>query len=165
MKSVDRNELKEILHKNWMTHDAMWFVHCLQECGMEKANKVNRAAVQSMSKIEIKRMAKALGVEKIESFDELKALFDGIQDIVKADFMKFVYEFPEDRMLRMEMLECFAFDGMKRIGVLDAYECGIFDRIQGWFEGMGISYTVFPEVTGCMKIKQGRCYREYRFDL
>jgi len=165
MRSVDRNELKEILHKNWMTHDAMWFLHCLQECGIEKTNKINRAAVKSMSKIEIKRMAKALGVERITNFEEFKAFFDGVQDIVKADFMDFGYEFTEGHTLHMAMRQCFAYDGMKRIGAIDTYECGIFDRIQGWFEGMGISYSVTPKVTGCMMNEQGPCYRNYRFEL
>ena len=165
MRSVDREELKEILHKNWMTHDAMWFVHCLQECGIEKTNKINKAAVKSMSRIEIKRIAKALDVGGITNFEELKAFFDGVQDVVKADFMNFEYDFPEENSLHMEMRQCFAHDGIKRIGAIDTYQCGIFDRIQGWFEGMGISYTVTPEVTVCMMHEQGRCHRDYRFEF
>ena len=36
---LEKNELKELLNKNWMTHDAMWFYNCLQECGIEKTIK------------------------------------------------------------------------------------------------------------------------------
>ena len=53
MKTLKKNELKEILIKNWMTHDAMWFYHCLQECGIERTNKINKAAVRAMAMIEI----------------------------------------------------------------------------------------------------------------
>jgi hypothetical protein len=32
--SLSKNQLKEIINKNWMTHDAMWFYNCLQEFGI-----------------------------------------------------------------------------------------------------------------------------------
>jgi hypothetical protein len=59
--SLSKNELKEILNKNWMTHDAMWFYNCLQEFGIEKTNKINKAAIRDMAVIEIKRIQKAVG--------------------------------------------------------------------------------------------------------
>ncbi len=57
-------QLKELLIKNWMTHDAMWFYHSVQEFGMEKTNVVNKAAVRSMAGVEIKRLKKAMGVDQ-----------------------------------------------------------------------------------------------------
>ena len=68
---LEQKELKELLNKGWMTHDAMWFYNCLQECGIEKTNKINRAAVKAMAAVEIKRMKKALGVGDITNFDDL----------------------------------------------------------------------------------------------
>jgi len=67
-----KNELKELLNKGWMTHDAMWFYHCLEEFGIEKTNRINLADIKSMSAIEIKRYQKALGLEKVDTFDEFK---------------------------------------------------------------------------------------------
>ena len=55
MQPVENDELKELLVKGWMTHDAMWFYHSLQEFGIEKTNKINKAAIRDMSAIEIKR--------------------------------------------------------------------------------------------------------------
>ena len=46
---LETKELKELLIKCWMTHDAMWFYHCLQECGIEKTNRINRAAVKAVA--------------------------------------------------------------------------------------------------------------------
>lgn len=71
MLKVNTAQLKEILNKNWMTHDGMWFYHCLRECG-------------------------------------------------------------------------------------------IFDRVEGWLEGMGIRYPVTPQVEGCMMHTDGCCNREFR---
>ena len=73
--SLSINDLKEILNKNWMTHDAMWFYNCLQECGIEKTNKINKAAIHDMSAIEIKRIQKAVGVGQLNTFDEFKSFF------------------------------------------------------------------------------------------
>lgn len=55
---IDKRDLRELITKGWMTHDAMWFYHTLQEFGIEKTNKINLAAVQSMSMIEAKRLKK-----------------------------------------------------------------------------------------------------------
>jgi hypothetical protein len=52
----------------------MWFYHTYQELGVEKANKLNKAAIRSLAPIEIKRVKKAIGIggEKIGTFEELK---------------------------------------------------------------------------------------------
>jgi arginase family enzyme len=68
---LDKNQLKELLNKGWMTHDAMWFYNCLEECGIEKTNKINQGAIRSLGPIEIKRYQKALGFNRIESHDDL----------------------------------------------------------------------------------------------
>ncbi len=165
MDRISREQLKEILNKNWMTHDGMWFYHCMKECGMEKANKVNKAAVKSMALIEVKRLAALLQMESASSFDEFKAFIDGAYEVVKADFMKFDYSFDAKSIFRMDMKQCFAYEGMKRIGAIQDYECGIFERVEGWFEGLGIRYEVSPRVNGCMMHSEGHCHREYRIDF
>ena len=71
--SLSKNELKEILNKNWMTHDAMWFYNCLREFGIEKTNKINKASIRGMAAIEIKRIKKAVGANQINTFDEFKS--------------------------------------------------------------------------------------------
>ena len=65
MISFKENELKELLIKSWMTHDGMWFYHCLKECGIEKTNKINKAASKSLGTIEIKRFKKAFNIDSI----------------------------------------------------------------------------------------------------
>ena len=159
--SVELPEVRELLTKCWMTHDAMWFLHCIQECGIEKANRINKAAVNSMARIEVKRIMKLFEVEKIGAFEDLRQFLEAVESVVKADFMKFRTSFPRENLLRWDMLKCFAYEGVKRIGALDVYQCGIFDRVQGWFEGMGVEYMVTPIEEGCMMHKQGVCFREF----
>jgi len=163
MRSLDKKELKEILNKCWMTHDAMWFYHCLQECGIEKTNKINKAAVRSLAMIEIQRIKRALGIEKIETFEELKDLINGAFELIKADFMNFAYSSPSENLLHWEMQSCFAYDGIKEMGVIDQYQCGILCRIEGWFDSLGVKYSVTPQVEGCLMHTDGNCSGDFRF--
>jgi len=163
MKTLNQNELKEILIKNWMTHDAMWFYHCLQECGIEKTNKINKAAVRAMGIIEIRRIQKAVGMEKVATFEDFKSLLEAAWDIVKGDFMRSSFSMPSRNVLRGDFEKCFAYEGVKQIGAIEQYQCGIFERIYGWFDGMGVKYSVSPRVEGCMMHTDGKCFREITF--
>jgi hypothetical protein len=59
--------------------------------------------------------------------------------------------------------QCFAHDGITMLGVIDQYECGIMDRVESWFDTLGIKYEVEPKVTQCVMRTEGRCYRNYTF--
>ncbi len=157
------DELKELLTKNWMTHDAMWFYNCLQEFGIEKTNQLNKAAIRHMSAIEIRRIQKAVGAGQIDTFDDFKNFFDVTMGIATGKFMKYKYHSPAPNRIHAEWETCFAYEGMKALGVADRYECGIMLRINTWLTTLGIKYEVEPQVTGCMMHTDGRCFRDYRY--
>ncbi len=164
MKLPEKDELKELLIKGWMTHDGMWFYHCLQECGIERTNRINKAAIRAMSAIEIKRIQKAVAAGKLETFDEFKRFFEITMQIVKGEFMEFTYRMPSRNRMHSEWLgSCFAYEGVKALGVIDRYECGIMLRIETWLDALGIQYEVKPKITGCMMHTDGKCYRDYGF--
>jgi hypothetical protein len=160
---METNDLKELLIKSWMTHDGMWFYHCFQECGIEKTNKINKAAVKSMAKIEIKRIQKVFGIEKIEIFEDLQNIMEKTMQVFKANFMEFKHTFPAKNQLHCEMDNCWAYNGIVRMGVIDKYQCAIFSRIEGWFRALEIDYDVKPPVNGCLMHTQGICSRDYNF--
>ncbi len=161
--TLETKQLKELLNKGWMTHDAMWFYNSLLEVGIEKTNKINRAAVKAMAAVEIKRMKKALGIAEIKTFDQLFELFEASMYIVSGDFMKYKFYCPRPNVIHGEWESCFAYEGIKALGVIDRYECGIMDRIEAWWDALGLQWKVEPKVTGCMMHTEGRCYREYTF--
>jgi len=163
VETLSKNQLKEILIKNWMTHDAMWFYHCLTDCGIEKTNEINRAAARAMGIIEIRRIQKLLGMQKMATLEDVKSLLEAAWDVVKADFMKASFGLPSRNVLRGDFERCFAYEGITRIGVIEQYQCGIFERIYGWFDGIGVKYSVSPQVEGCMMHAEGRCFREINF--
>lgn len=160
---LEKGELKELLIKCWMTHDGMWFLHCLKEFGIEKTNKINKAAGRSLAAVEIVRVRKAFGIAKIETFEEFKGALARAREVLTGEFMKFDFNYPAENLMRIQTDKCFAYEGMKRLGVSDNYECGIFSRMEGWFDGLGVKYDVRPRVEGCMMQTEGRCYRNYTF--
>ena len=162
-------EIIDLLNRCWMTHDAMWFFNCWQQEGIEKANKINKAAIKSLAPIETRRIREALGIpkERVETFAELKDFFLGASKLVIPDFMNIIISFPGGNVLHWQFKEgnCFAYKGMKRIGAIDRYECGVIYRLMCWFDNLGIRYTVIPEISGCLSHATGNCSGDFTFNF
>jgi len=164
---LDKHQLKELLIKNWMTHDGSWFYNCVKELGIDAANKLNKASIKSLAPIEVQRVRKALGMEseKIETFEQLKNFFNNAFSVTKGDFMNFNYTFPEENRLHWEMDTCFAYKGMKRIDVNEKYECGLLHRVICWLDVLGIKYTLEPKIKNCLLYSQNLCKGDIFFNF
>ncbi len=164
--NLSKTELSDLLNKCWMTHDGMWFYSCLQESGIEMANKLNKLAMKSLASIELSRFKNAFGIkgEKIENFDEFKNFFLSISGILTPEFMNIRWFFTEGKYLHWEFNEnrCFAFNGISRLGVIDQYECGPIYRIKCWLKDLGIKYEVLPEIDKCISPEDGICSGKIR---
>ncbi|MDT8272251.1 MAG: DUF6125 family protein [Desulfomonilia bacterium] len=169
LEEIGLGVVKEHLIKNWMTHDGMWFYHCLQTMGIEETNRINKAAIRSLAALEIKRALKLFDVDagSITTFERLKDVIDAAFSVSTGDFMKFSYTFPRENTMHWEFpgRDCFAYQGMQRLGVLESYECGVIYRVQCWIENLGIHYTVSPEIRGCLMHATGDCSGDVRFQL
>lgn len=165
MEALEKKELIELLNKCWMTHDGMWFYCCLQEFGIQKANKTNKAAIRSLAPIEVSRIKKFLGVEKehIETFEDFKNFFVGASELFIPDFMNATMSFPTENVLHWEFKpkECFAYKGMKRIGVIDEYECGVIYRVACWIQSLGIKYDLNPKIKRCLMLDNTNCCGDF----
>ena len=165
LRRLSKPALRDLLVGNWMTHDAMWFASSARLCGVEKTNVVNRGAVKAMGEIEAQRLQKALGVGRINRFDDLKRFLGEAFDLVRDSAMKFELSYPEQNLMRWETEQCFVHDGVKRLGMIDRYECGVFDRLEAWLDCLGIEFKATPDIDGCFMHRLGRCVREYRFSF
>ena len=162
--TIDKSQLRDILCSTWMRHDAMWFYHCSNEIGMELTNRINRAAVRDMAFYEAKKLKKLLGYQdkNPQTYEELQTLFMQMFGMINAPFMRGTLTFiPEESKVRMSWQSCFAHLGISRMGVIESYECGIFERIESWLNALEIKWAVSPQVTGCMMHTDGECYRNY----
>jgi hypothetical protein len=164
---LNHKEIADLLNRCWMTHDGMWFYHCLKEFGIAKANQLNKAAIKSLAPVEIKRMKKTLGVEKIETFEEFKSFCSGAFELFISDFMGARMTFPEKNVLHWEFVpqKCFAFRGMQNLGVVDDYECGVIYRVACWIDSLKIQYTIDPSIAKCMMPAKGYCAGDFRLNL
>ncbi|MCG6534175.1 MAG: DUF6125 family protein [Syntrophales bacterium LBB04] len=167
-RELQKEEIVDLLNRCWMTHDGMWFYHCLKNFGIEKANELNKAAIKSLAPMEIDRIKKALGLEKqIENFQEFKDFFVAVSHLFIPAFMNITMTFPKENIVhwQFEPGNCFAYKGIKRIGVIDQYECGVIYRLECWFESLGIKYSVAPQVRRCLMLDSGVCQGDFYFDF
>jgi hypothetical protein len=149
-----------------MTHDGMWFFHCLQEFGIRAANNLNKSAIQSLSSIEVQRILKIAGFEnRIRSFSELKHFFNTAAHFMIPDFMNGSFDFPEKNKMTWQFIEnaCFAFKGIKRLNAIADYECGVLYRIKCWIEALGAKCKFNPEVDRCIMHYAGNCSGDVEF--
>jgi hypothetical protein len=162
----DREELIDLLNRCWMTHDGMWFYHCLREFGIEKANHLNKAAIKSLAPLEIERILKALGIEqKIENFHQFKNFFERAAPLFIPPFMNASMSFPGNNVLHWAFAprQCFAYKGIRRIGAIDRYECGVIYRLKCWFDSLGLTYRLDPPVEGCLMLAGDACSGDFEF--
>jgi len=163
---IDKKDLKEFLSKGWITHDAMWYYNAVNECGIEMGNKLNLSAIQMMAALEVKRLKKILGTrDKFERFDELAEFINGAYDLIITDFMKASFTFPEMNVFECKWVKdgCFAYQGVKNMGFIEGYQCGVMHRINCWFDSLDIKYVMEPKIEGCLMQSQGSCHITYRF--
>ncbi|WP_136360619.1 DUF6125 family protein [Desulfatibacillum aliphaticivorans] len=165
--AINKKDLRELLCMGWMTHDGSWFSSVLQKYGAKAASDLNRQAILAMSAFEVPRLKKALGMEEVTAYEQLREFIEGGFDLIGADFMQFKRIYPGADIIRWEEPDngCFAYKGIKRLGALDDYDCGIFYRVEAWLKGLGIKYTVTPEVHGCLRHQGKPCFREYKVEL
>jgi hypothetical protein len=161
------DELIDVLNRGWMTHDGMWFYQVYAAYGIEAANRLNKGAIASLAPFEMGRMKKVLGADKerFDSFAELRGFLESASRLVIPPFMNASMSFPRENVLHWEFApkSCFAYKGIKRIGAIEAYECGVVYRLQCWFDALGLSYTVDPPPAGCVMVHGDDCSGDFTF--
>jgi len=161
--NIDKEEIRDLLGKGWLTHDFMWFYNTFQELGMEKANTLNKAAIKSLAPIEVQRAKKVLefNKDKIPTFHEFADFMLGTLELIlpHSVFKKSHFSAPSKNLLHWEWKneECFAYKGMKQTGVIDEYSCGVMYRIECWLETLGINYNMDPKIDKCIMHERGEC--------
>lgn len=169
LSEITKKELIELENSCWMTHDGMWFFVCLSTYGIEQANKLNKAAIKGLASFEIARTKKTIGYkkEKIENFQEFKDYFTIAEKLFIPPFMNAVMSFPRGNVMRWEFTsgQCFAYKGIKRMGAIDEYECGVIYRIECWLDCLGVKYRTIPNVGKCLMHAIGSCSGEIQLDF
>ncbi len=150
-------EREALLVKCWMSHDARWFMAVAGEYGMEAANRVNQAAVREIGKVEAQRVARAVQlppVKTVEDFMLAGEIFIGLvaPNLIDYDIIK-----TDEDTYQVHVKSCFACNNATHAGVADEFDCGVFARVSGWLEGLGVEYEMTPPLGKCMKAHGREC--------
>ena len=138
-----------------MSHDARWFAAAALAGGMELANRLNRMAAREEGKAEARRIAGALGLARARSLDDWLLTQAILIGLLGPDLLDYRVSRVSDSACRVSVERCFAHDQVVRAGVVAEYECGIFERVGGWLEGLGVAHEMSPPLGKCLKA-QGR---------
>ncbi len=168
---IEKTAIRDLLGKGWLTHDGMWFYHTCREFGIERANALNKAAIKTLAPIEIERVKRVLGIDKesVENFDGLMDFMLAALELTLPDsvFKKIHFSSPSSDLIHWdwESGQCFAYKGMKQIGAIDGYRCGVMYRIECWLEALGVRYSMHPRIEGCLMHENGLCKGEIQVFL
>ena len=152
---------EELLRRAWYVHDARWFAAVTAECGIETANRLNRAAVRAVGEIEAGRLARALGKGPDRSLEGLlDLLHSGLELYIGAELMDMGLQKVDDHSYEVHVRECFVATNVTKAGIADVYECAVWDRVHGYHQAVGQSLVEgqLPAST-CPRARGEECRR------
>ena len=150
-------EREALLVQCWMAHDARWFAAAALAGGMELANRLNRMAAREVGKVEVRRIAGALGLPPVRSADDWILTQEALIGLLGPDLIDYRVSKEGESACRMSIERCFAHDQVTRAGVAEHYECGIFERVAGWLDGLGVPHELSPPLGRCLKAQGREC--------
>ena len=118
---------------------------------------MNLRVCRKLVQIEFGRLMKMVETPSPKNIEEYQELFERGKQVFFPDFVSAQISYPGNDLQVFHFLDCFAHEGMKKLGLLADYECGIFERIEGWFHAMGLKYTRTPDLSRCLKLKGKEC--------
>jgi hypothetical protein len=156
-------QVKDLLLRNWMTHDSLWYTEVADRWGMTEASPMNLRVCRKLGRIEFGRLLKAANAAPPRNFNQYRALFELGVEVFVPDFINLQIEYPGDDSQIFHVAECFAHKGMVKADLIADYQCGIFERIEGWFDAMGAGYIRTPDLSRCLKYRGEECKVRVRF--
>jgi len=154
---ISREQLRSLLIKNWMAHDGLWYGEVAAAYGMAEASPMNIRVCRKLGQVEFRRLMKMFEKPAPKNMTEYRELFDLGREAFFPDFVTVRVEYPGNDNQDFHFDDCFAHRAMMKTGLLPEYECGIFERVEGWFDAMGLSYTRSPDLSRCLKLEGGPC--------
>ncbi len=163
MSRLSQEQREDLLTKCWMTFDSRWFMAVAMAYGPEVACRLNQIAAHEVGKVEAPGIARALGLPPIATLDDLLVLQEMFISLLGPKLMDYAIVRTGNDEYQIRIERCFAHENITRAGIGDYYDCGIFARVTGWMEALGLRYEMTPSVGRCMKAQGRECV--YTFKL
>jgi hypothetical protein len=146
-----------LLVKCWMSHDARWFMAVAQEYGLLIANRLNQVAAHEVGKVEAQRIARLLQLPPVKTLDEYLLAQEIIINLLGPDLLDYSVTKIDSAISQMQVRRCFAYDNAVRAEITHQFDCGVFARVTGWLEALGLSYELNPTLGKCLKAQGREC--------
>lgn len=150
---------EELLRQTTAANDGLWFYAVYRALGAETANRMNAEVVRGFSRLEMAKLMRALGKDEPSSVEEVVELIEAAAELFTAGLFEYTLA-REGEACRLEVKRCFAYEGVKRAGVAEHYDCGPGQRLMGWLDAMGPELRQGPELGRCQMVREGRCHHE-----
>ena len=155
LRRLSNSQREALLIKCWMSHDARWFMAVAQEYGVRVTNHINQIAAHEVGKVEARRVFRALQLPPVKTLDDFLVAQEIFIGLLGPDLLEYGVNKVSESSYQVNVKRCFAHQNAERAGIIDRYECGIFARVTGWLEGLGLTYESNPPLGRCLK-DQGR---------
>ncbi len=157
LRKLPPSEREALLVKCWMSHDARWFMAVAREYGVQIANRLNQIAAHEIGKVEAQRITRALEVEPVTTLDDYLLAQEVFIGFLGPDLLDYGVSQVSDHAYQAHVRHCFAHDNAVRAGIAGHFECGIFARVTGWIDALGLAYEVNPSLGKCLKAQGQEC--------
>ncbi len=151
------SDQQALLIKCWMSHDARWFMTVAKACGFPVTNRLNQIAAHEIGKVEARRILRALQWPPVTTLDEYLLVQEVFISLLGPDLLDYAVKKLSERAYQTQVRRCFAYDNAVRAGIADQFECGIFARITGWLDTLGLAYEMSPALGKCPKAQGQEC--------
>ena len=157
-------EREALLIKCWMSHDARWFMAVAREYGLEVTNRLNRSAAHEIGKVEARRIVRALELPPVTSLGDYLLAQEVIISFLGPDLLDYGVTRLGENACRVHVRRCFANENAQRAGVAEHLDCGIFARVTGWIDALGLKYEVSPRLGKCLRAQGRECIYTLSFN-
>ncbi len=151
------SDREALLIKNWMSHDARWFMAVAAEFGLQVTNHLNQRAARELGTVEARRIVRALGLPPVTTLDDYLLVQEVLIGLLGPDLLDYRVTKAGDNAFRIHVGRCFAHDNAARAGVAGGLACGILARVTGWLEALGLAYDIEPGLDACLIARGEAC--------
>ena len=160
--SMPESAEQELLRRCWYWHDARWFAAVAARFGMDAANEINRANVLALGQVEMRRLMRARGIERVTDIGAALRLYEAARHLyVPASFMEADIGAVSDDGYDVAMRRCYVHENIVKAAIASTYECAVFDRIQGWHDAWGLPLNEPMPARNCALAAGRECRQRF----
>src|SRR3990172_9284507 len=157
LRALSPSEREALLIRCWMSHAARWFMAVAKEYGMQVANRLNQIAAHEIGTFKARRIARALRLPPVTTLDDYLLAQELFISLLGPDLLDYRVTKVDNRAYQVHVRRCFAHENAVRAGITDDFECGIFARVTGWLDALGLNYELSPPLGRCLRAKGQEC--------